>query len=407
MKYLPESGENLFQRIKRLVREYEAINGVGSSINIAVGEPDTNPPELLRKLVAEEVLRDENRNHNYWDNGSPEGLNKKLIELNIGINIDNYSHIKTLVIPGEKPILGLLPVACGANRNDSPIENKGYMKNAPAYDVMATWCEYLGEESLIWPIYSFENFKLKISNLPSGKLPRMILTVKPGNPCPVGASKEEWEEIIDFCIKNKIRLVNDGAYTAVVHKNHVSLTSIAINYPELEWAELFSISKTFSACGWRIGTIVGTNDFIDEISKIKGNTDSGIFGPAGVGLNRYLDTNESKEDNKKIREMYKNRMDVLIPIFESAGLKLACPSDAGFFMLFLCPKTINGETIETSEEFNNKMINLIGLVGVPFVGSEIDGKKEQFIRYSACYDSLKEENVTRLKNALSKITITY
>jgi len=36
MRYLPTSGENLFQRIKRLVREYEAVHGAGSSINIAV-----------------------------------------------------------------------------------------------------------------------------------------------------------------------------------------------------------------------------------------------------------------------------------------------------------------------------------------------------------------------------------
>jgi len=27
MKYLPDSGENLFQRIKKLVREYEEVNG--------------------------------------------------------------------------------------------------------------------------------------------------------------------------------------------------------------------------------------------------------------------------------------------------------------------------------------------------------------------------------------------
>jgi len=27
MKYLPESWENLFQRIKKLVREYEEVNG--------------------------------------------------------------------------------------------------------------------------------------------------------------------------------------------------------------------------------------------------------------------------------------------------------------------------------------------------------------------------------------------
>lgn len=407
MRYLPESWENLFQRIKRLVREYEAKNWVWSSINIAVWEPDTNPPELLRKLVAEEVLRDVNKNHNYWDNWSPDWLNNKLVKLNTKIDIENYSHIKTLLIPWEKPILWLLPIATWANRNDSPVSNTWYMKNAPAYDVMATWCEYIWEESFIWPIYSYENFKLKVSNMPDWRLPRMILTVKPWNPCPVWASEEEWKEIIDFCIKNKIRLVNDGAYTAVVHKNHVSLTSVAVKYPELEWAELFSISKTYSACGWRLWVIVWSNDFIDEITKIKWNTDSWVFWPAAVWLNRYLDTAESSEDNKKIEKMYMNRIDVLIPIFESAGLKLACPSDAWFFMLFMCPKKLNWLEINTSEEFNNAMINAIWLVWVPFVWSAVDWKNEQFIRYSACYDSLKPENVTRLKDALKKVNISY
>ncbi|MDD5769929.1 MAG: aminotransferase class I/II-fold pyridoxal phosphate-dependent enzyme [Candidatus Gracilibacteria bacterium] len=407
MKYLPDGGENLFQKMKKLVREYEAKNGAGSSLNIAVGEPDTNPPELLRKFVAEEVLRDDNANHTYWDNRSPEGLNKKFVELNTGINVEEYSHLSTLLIPGEKSMYGLLPIACGANRNTVPVPNTGYMKNALAYDLISTWSEYLGEESFVWPIYSHEEFRLKIENIPAGKLPRMILTVKPGNPCPVGASREEWIEVINYCIKNKIRLVNDGAYTSVVHKNHISLTEVAKDFGELEWIEMFSISKAFSACGWRVGVIIGTSDFVSELTKIKGNTDSGVFGPAGVGLNRYLDTPDCKIDNKRIKQMYKQRMDILIPIFESAGLKLACPADAGFFMLFYCPNFLNGEKIESPEDFNNKMINTIGLVGVPFTGSEIDGEKEKFIRYSACYDSLKQENVERLKKALSKVKINY
>jgi hypothetical protein len=105
--------------------------------------------------------------------------------------------------------------------------------------------------------------------------------------------------------------------------------------------------------------------------------------------------------------MYKNRMDILIPIFENAWLKLACPSDAGFFMLFMCPKKLNWIEIETSEQFNNTMINAIWLVWVPFVWSEVEWKKEQFIRYSACYDSLNKENLTRLNNSLKKVNISY
>jgi aspartate/methionine/tyrosine aminotransferase len=38
----------------------------------------------------------------------------------------------------------------------------------------------------------------------------------------------------------------------VVHKNHISLSEVAKDYKDLDWIELFSISKTLSACGWRV-----------------------------------------------------------------------------------------------------------------------------------------------------------
>jgi aspartate/methionine/tyrosine aminotransferase len=276
MKYLPESWENLFQWIKRLVREYEVENGEGSSLNIAVWEPDTSPPETLRKIVAEEVLLPDNANHTYWDNRSPEWLNRKLVLHHSWVDIDNFDHLDTLVLPWEKPMLGLLPIACWANRDEN-FENNWYMVNAPAYDVVSTWSSYLWEESFIWPIYSHEDFKLKVSNLPEWKKPRLIVVVKPGNPCPVWASREEWEEIIEYAIKNNIRLVNDWAYSSVIHEKHIPLSEVAKDYKELDWIEFFSISKTLSACGWRVWVAAWSKDFISELVKIKWNTDSGAF----------------------------------------------------------------------------------------------------------------------------------
>jgi len=44
---------------------------------------------------------------------------------------------------------------------------------------------------------------------------------------------------------------------------------------------------------------------------------------------------------KKVQEMYKRRLDILIPIFQEAGLRVACPTNAGFFMLFMCPKSLD------------------------------------------------------------------
>jgi len=42
---------------------------------------------MLRKFVAEEVLRDDNANHTYWDNRTTGELNENLIEVTSGVDI--------------------------------------------------------------------------------------------------------------------------------------------------------------------------------------------------------------------------------------------------------------------------------------------------------------------------------
>lgn len=64
-------------------------------------------------------------------------------------------------------MLALLPIACGANRSDVTLANRGYMVNAPAYDIIRTWSGYLGEPSFVWPMYASENFRLNIRNMPT------------------------------------------------------------------------------------------------------------------------------------------------------------------------------------------------------------------------------------------------
>ncbi len=408
MKYLPESWENLFQKIKKIIREYENVNWKWSSINIAIWEPDSTPPITLREIVAKNVLKDDIKNHTYMDNWAPEDYVEEVVKHHTWVSPKQYSHLEWLALPGEKPMLGLLPIACWANLEWN-FENEGYMKNAPAYDVLWIWSEYLWEESYIWPIYSYDDFKLKVSNIKNkGKHPRMILTVKPGNPCPVWANKEDWVEIIEYCIKHKIRLVNDAAYAWVVHKNHITLTEVAKDYKDLDWMELFSLSKTMSACGWRLGCAYGSIDFIKELTKIKWNADSWPFGPALVSIPEYLKHENSKQELKNIQKLYEDRLDILLPLLKKAWFKEACPTDAWFFTLWMCPKYLNWKQISSSEEFNKMMIEEIWLVWVPFVWSELkDWTKEQFIRYSVCAPFEDKDFADRVKNALDKVNIGY
>ncbi len=95
----------------------------------------------------------------------------------------------------------------------------------------------------------------------------------------------------------------------------MTLTEIAKEYPELDWIELFSMSKTFSVCGWRLAVTVGSRDFISELAKVKGNTDSGPFGPLLSGMEKYLEMPEAKRDAEKNQKIYAKRLTILKGVF--------------------------------------------------------------------------------------------
>ena len=120
-------------------------------------------------------------------------------------------------------------------------------------------------------------------------------------------------------------------------------------------------------------------------------------------MEQYLEMPEAKEDAQKNQQIYAKRIEILKGVFMEFGLRPTCNTDAGFFMMFDCPKSVNTLPVENSEEYNKKIISLTGVIGVPFSGQS----GEQFIRYSACYDALNPENITKLKNALARVTISY
>ena len=41
--------------------------------------------------------------------------------------------------------------------------------------------------------------------------------------------------------------------------------------------ELNSLSKTFNMAGWRVGMVLGAENYLTEILKVKSNMDSGMF----------------------------------------------------------------------------------------------------------------------------------
>jgi len=418
---IPASGINLFQLIYILIREYEANNPGMKAMNLSLGNPDLSPVATIRDLKAQFAQKTDYALHTYAEDSNLNRLAEGMVKEFVGLDVEKHSHLRCVPIPGIKTASALMPLACGLHLKGR--ENFTVVSNLPAYDVIGTWStQYFGGKRVVWPLSPDDGMTLNVSRLKESlqktgvDQPDLIFVIRPGNPASRGASEQEWKEVIEFCIQKRIRLVNDAAYsTLATPGSHVPLSQVAKNYPELEWAELLSVSKAFSDPGARLGAVVGSKEFIEDFVLIKGNTESGPVPHVMAAYGELLkDSNESQAILNEIYQIYRARLDFLVPTLMEAGLRPACETTAGFFTLWKTPDSIfdldlNEEAkkrgIAKAEMYNRLVIERTGIVGVHFNGAA--GAEEAFIRYAVCTDVLQPEFQKRFKEALSSLKIRY
>lgn len=99
----------------------------------------------------------------------------------------------------------------------------------------------------------------------------------PNNPTGACANMDFFGKVVDFARKNDIAVCYDNPYSEIVFDGQRRLSFMSTEGAMDIGVELNSLSKPYNMTGWRIGAAVGNPDLIAAISKVKENTDSGIF----------------------------------------------------------------------------------------------------------------------------------
>lgn len=408
---IPASGINLFQLIYILIREYEEKSGK-KALNLSLGNPDTVPNAAILALQAECAKDPKFEHHTYGEDNNLDGFAEGMVELHGRIKVQDHPHLKALPTAGIKGASTMVTLACGLHLPDRKRRlTFTVASNLPAYDILGTWSEtYLGANRVVWPLKTEDNMRLNLARLKNAlahnnlKAPNAIFVIRPGNPAAVGCTPDEWKELIAFCVEHRVRLINDAAYAGLCGDNHTPLAAVAKDFPDLEWLELYSVSKSFSDPGARLGALVGAKDFVDDYNMIKGNTDSGPVPYVMAAYGRYFaDRKTAKKAMDDLRAMYAARLEYVIAKLKAAGLRQACDTDAGFFTLWKVPKKAFGRAIESSEAYNRLVISETGIVGVHFKGPDGD----PLIRYAVCSDVLDPEFQKRFAEGLARVRPEY
>jgi LL-diaminopimelate aminotransferase len=387
---LARGGENVLQTIRTKRTEAQA-RGI-ALIDLSIGEP--KGPALLsaRQAAAAAVMSEDEAMHAYQYNASP-GVPRfatRFIQAHVRRRFPPEA-VEYLPIPGIKPILGLVPLACGCAEHRITVATT----TSPGYPIPADWCGYHPlVEHYALPLNPHNAFRFAPDDIAPGT--DLIMMNYPHNPSGQVATGEWLRQLCEYCSERNIRLFNDAAYVVLSYgPESLILSEIAPDYPDLSWVEAFTAAKLIgNGTGWHVGAMVGSPDFIADLGVVKGKTDTGFVAPMAAGVVATFEHDQS--GIARYRDMYRARLKVLIELLTRHGMRLALEPAAGFFTLWTIPTRAFGKRVESAEHFNFMMIEETGVVGVHFPG---------YVRYAVCADV--EAMATEIEDAFRRAEVSY
>ena len=208
----------------------------------------------------------------------------------------------------------------------------------------------------------------------------------PNNPTGACATPDFLNKLVDFARAYDIAICYDNPYAEIVFSGQERISFLQAEGAKEVGIELNSLSKPFNMCGWRLGMACGNPDLIAAISKVKENTDSGIFNAvqyAGIaalaGQAGFID---------EMLSVYGRRRELVLATLKKIGIDFDPPKGT-FYLWVPAPKGM------TSLDFTNRLFDKTAVVVA--AGTAYGQYGEGFVRISLTVPD------DRLKEAMARI----
>ena len=359
--------EYIFSILNRKVAEVEKKSGK-KVLSFGAGSPDFPPSKIfvekLKKFISEPDA------HMYPGYGAIPELSEALkfwYSKRFSVDLENNELFPLL---GAKDGVSHLPLALLDKGDEVLVPDPGY----PAFSGSALM---IGAKPIFYSLTEKNNFKIDFDELErkvSGKT-RFIWVNFPANPTGKVVRIEDLKKIVNFAKKHKIWLVFDNAYSEITFEGFKAPSILQIEGAKEIAVEIGSFSKTFSFAGFRMGWIVGNNQIISALAKIKSQLDSGMT-LAFQKLGAYALTHFDEKWHKEMIESYEKRRDIIIKNLVRIGL-IAEKTRGSLYLWVKIP-----DNFKNSEEFSFELLEKKQILLVP--GTAYGKNGERYVRVSIC-----------------------
>jgi LL-diaminopimelate aminotransferase len=289
-------------------------------IDLGAGDNDTPPPAPVIAAL-QSAVTDPAMSKYGFQQGLPAFRRavSDYMTRRFGFAVDPISEVLPLI--GSKEGIAHLPLAV-ADPGDICVVPE------PGYQAYLGGTLLAGCEPHIVPLTAERRFLLELDDLPQPVLRRAAVAFVnyPNNPTAAVADRAYLARTVAACRRHDILLAYDNAYCDLTYDGYVAPSIFEIEGAREVAVEFFSLSKTFSMTGWRLGWAVGRPDLIGALTKVKSYLDTGPF----LALQRaaVVALDRAEEFAAPVRRILVARRDAGIDALEEAGFAVERPQAA-------------------------------------------------------------------------------
>ena len=158
--------------------------------------------------------------------------------------------------------------------------------------------------------------------------PRVLVVSFPHNPTTATATPELMQRLVDLARERELILVHDFAYADIAFDGHTPPSVLQAAGADECAVELYSLTKSFSMAGWRVGFVVGRADVVQALAKLKSYLDYGTFQP--IQIASIVALRDVADYPVEVCEIYRSRRDALCSGLARAGWDVEPPRGTMF-----------------------------------------------------------------------------
>jgi alanine-synthesizing transaminase len=158
--------------------------------------------------------------------------------------------------------------------------------------------------------------------------PRVILLSFPHNPTTACVDLAFMERLVTFAREHEVVLVHDFAYADIGFDGYQPPSILQVPGAKDVAVELYTLTKSFSMAGWRVGFLVGNPEIVQALVKLKSYLDYGTFQPIQIAA--IVAMNEAPDYPLEINHAYQGRRDSLCDGLNRIGWQVVPPRGTMF-----------------------------------------------------------------------------